>query len=73
MNTQERTEELELVKYEWIFHEVWFSVEEMYRFVETFAEENNLVQTQAALPFMKQSHAGQWRKGSCWNISLGVY
>lgn len=85
MNTQERTEELEMVKSEWNFHEVWFSIEEMYRFVEAFAEENSLAQTQAALPFMKQSHAGQLRKGSgripyiyhpltmaCHSIAMGL-
>lgn len=78
MNTQERTKE-------WTFREEWFSTEKMYEFVGHFAHENGLTQTQAALPFMKQSHAGQLRKGSevipyiyhpltmaCHSISMGL-
>lgn len=46
-----------------VFQEELFPLEELYRFIEEYAQEKGLVQTSAALPFMKKSHAGQVRKG----------
>ncbi len=78
MDIQKQTEE-------WIFQEEWFSIEEMYEFVEKFAHIHNLEQTRAALPFMRQSHQGQMRKGTgkipyiyhpltmaCHSIAMGL-
>lgn len=40
-----------------------FSEDNMYSFVESAAVSRNLVQTIHALPFMKECHEGQFRRG----------
>ncbi len=47
-----------------VFQEELFPLEELYDFIEQYAQKKGLVQTGAALPFMKKSHAGQVRKGA---------
>lgn len=62
-----------------------FDVDRMYRFVERFAESNGLTETAKALPFAKEMHEGQYRKGetmipyvshpltmACHGISMGL-
>jgi len=47
----------------WVLKDQMFSVEHMYRFVRTYAQSADARQTTAALPYAKERHEGQFRKG----------
>lgn len=48
---------------DWKLHEQMFSVEHMYKFIRTFAQNSAAKQTAAALPYAREKHEGQFRKG----------
>lgn len=49
---------------QWDLKNQMFSVNRMYKFVRTFAQSAHARQTAAALPFAREKHEGQFRKGS---------
>lgn len=49
---------------EWDLKDQMFSVDHMYRFVRTYAQSAQARQTAAALPYARNQHEGQFRKGN---------
>ncbi len=52
-----------VVEPEWDLHDRYFSEIKMYQKVEAVAKQCGLVMTEKALPYMKEAHKGQTRKG----------
>ena len=50
-------------KPDWELHDPYFNPASMYNYLMGFAKAHGLKQTAAALPYMKQKHEGQFRKG----------
>jgi len=58
---------------DWTLKSPNFSPEHMYTYLKAKAQAQGLCQTLAALPFMREKHAGQFRKGSVEQAPYAVH